>query len=95
MREAGCADVGHVRLRGARVVRHRAIGFVTPHQRRQQIDRSLLNDRVTVYAAARDRHPRPWSAATRNWARIDVVRLPGLRLWWRVPAGPHNAASRS
>ena len=55
--------------------RHSAIGFVTPHQRHQQIDRSLLNDRVAVYAAARDRHPRRWSGETRNWTRIDVVHL--------------------
>ena len=55
--------------------RHSAIGFVTPHQRHQQIDRSLLNDRVAVYAAARDRHPRRWSGETRNWTRIEVVHL--------------------
>jgi len=38
--------------------RHSAIGFVTPEQRHRQIDRSLLNNRTAVYAAARDRHPR-------------------------------------
>ena len=55
--------------------RHSAIGFVTPHQRHVQIDRSLLNRRVAVYKAARDRHPDRWSGATRNWAHIDVVHL--------------------
>jgi len=55
--------------------RHSAIGFVTPHQRHLQIDRSLLSNRVAVYAAARDRHPLRWSGATRNWTRIEEVHL--------------------
>lgn len=55
--------------------RHSAIGFVTPHQRHSQVDRSLLKNRVAVYAAARDRHPRRWSGATRNWTRIEQVHL--------------------
>ena len=55
--------------------RHSAIGFVTPEQRHQQIDQSLLCDRAAVYAAARDRHPRRWSGATRNWTHITEVHL--------------------
>jgi putative transposase len=55
--------------------RHSAIGFVTPHQRHQQIDQSLLTNRAAVYAAARARHPRRWSGAARNWTRIEVVHL--------------------
>ena len=55
--------------------RHSAIGFVTPHQRHSQIDRSLLSNRVAVYAAARIRHPNRWSGNTRNWTRIEVVHL--------------------
>ena len=55
--------------------RHSAIGFVTPHQRHVQIDRSLLSNRVAVYEAARKRHPRRWSGATRNWTRVEEVHL--------------------
>jgi putative transposase len=55
--------------------RHSAIGFVTPHQRHLQIDRPLLNNRVAVYEAARERHPLRWSGATRNWTRIEEVHL--------------------
>lgn len=55
--------------------RHSAIGFVTPHQRHLHVDQSLLSKRVAVYAAARDRHPRRWSGATRNWTRIEEVHL--------------------
>jgi transposase InsO family protein len=55
--------------------RHSAIGFVTPEQRHQQIDQSLLRGRAAVYAAARDRHPRRWSGATRNWTHISEVHL--------------------
>ena len=55
--------------------RHSAIGFVTPHQRHLQIDRSLLQDRTEVYAAARARHPSRWSGATRNWTRVEEVHL--------------------
>lgn len=55
--------------------RHSAIGFVTPHQRHVQIDRSLLNTRAAVCEAARDQRPDRWSGATRNWTHIDVVHL--------------------
>ena len=55
--------------------RHSAIGFVTPEQRHQQLDQSLLCERAAVYAAARDRHPHRWSGATRNWTRITEVHL--------------------
>ena len=55
--------------------RHSAIGFVTPQQRHQQLDQSLLRERAAVYAAARDRHPHRWSGTTRNWTRITEVHL--------------------
>ena len=55
--------------------RHSEISFVTPHQRHLQVDQSLLKNRVAVYAAARDRHPRRWSGATRHWTRIEQVHL--------------------
>ena len=55
--------------------RHSAIGFVTPHQRHLQIDRSLLSNRAEVSAAARDQHPHRWSRNTRNWTRIEEIHL--------------------
>lgn len=55
--------------------RHSAIGFVTPLQHYPQVDRSLLSNRIAVYAAARDWHRRRWSGATRTWTRIEEVAI--------------------
>jgi len=55
--------------------RHSAIGFVTPAQRHAGLDETLLKQRGTLYDAARAKHPRRWSKATRNWNRIHTVYL--------------------
>ena len=55
--------------------RHSAIRFVTPTQRHEGLDEDLLIKRKAVYETARDRHPRRWSGATRNWERIQAVHL--------------------
>ena len=55
--------------------RHSAIRFVTPAQRHAGLDRTLLEQRQTVYEAARTQHPQRWRGPTRNWQRIPVVHL--------------------
>jgi len=55
--------------------RHSAIRFVTPEQRHCGADANLLARRRAVYEAARARHPHRWTAAVRDWTRIDMVCL--------------------
>jgi transposase InsO family protein len=54
---------------------HSGIRFVTPAQRHAGYDVAILDNRKRVYAAARARAPFRWTGPTRNWTRIDVVRL--------------------
>lgn len=55
--------------------RHSAIRFVTPAERHTGLDTMLLQKRITVYEAAKSRHPERWSGATRNWQPVRVVHL--------------------
>lgn len=55
--------------------RHSAIRFVTPAQRHAGLDRALLDRRVDVYEAAKQKHPERWSGNTRNWQPVCVVHL--------------------
>lgn len=55
--------------------RHSGISFVTPDQRHELLDASLLQARHEVYEAARQRHPNRWSKHTRDWSRKDRVHL--------------------
>jgi transposase InsO family protein len=54
---------------------HSAIGFVTPQDRHTGRDEAILAKRREVYEEARQRHPERWSGHTRNWDRVEVVRL--------------------
>jgi len=54
---------------------HSAIGFVTPAQRHTGEDRAILERRHEIYQQARARHPERWSGNTRDWSRVEVVRL--------------------
>jgi len=54
---------------------HSGIRFVTPAQRHSGADREILRKREEVYAAAKKRRPNRWSGATRDWSRIEEVRL--------------------
>ncbi|WP_157370678.1 IS3 family transposase [Vulgatibacter incomptus] len=54
---------------------HSGIRFVTPAQRHAGQDLAILEKRAGVYAAARERWPERWSGSTRNWSRIQHVRL--------------------
>ncbi len=48
---------------------------MTPAQRHNGIERSILENRETVYLEARQRHPERWSQDTRNWAPEEEVWL--------------------
>lgn len=54
---------------------HSAIGYVTPSDRHAGRDVEILTKRDEVYEQARQRHPERWSGATRNWDRVEVVKL--------------------
>lgn len=76
------ADLLHARRWVAELVhwynhehRHSAIRFVTPTQHHAGIDQDLLNQRVNVYAAAREKNPHRWSGPTRNWSPIAEAHL--------------------
>ena len=55
--------------------RHSAIRFVTPAQRHEGLDESLLDNRKAVYEEARTRNPQRWSGDTRNWQKVQKVHL--------------------
>jgi hypothetical protein len=54
---------------------HSGIRFVTPAQRHAGLDVAILENRRQVYAEARARRPSRWTRGTRDWSRIEVVRL--------------------
>jgi transposase InsO family protein len=55
--------------------RHSGIGYVTPEQRHNGLDRDILAQRHALYLRARERNPRRWSGATRNWTPVGAVTL--------------------
>jgi len=48
---------------------------VTPAQRHEGKDKTLLAKRHQVYQTARNAHPERWAGKTRNWDRTDEVQL--------------------
>lgn len=54
---------------------HSGIRFVTPAQRHAGDDVELLARRHAVYEVARERNPERWSGPTRDWSRVEAVRL--------------------
>jgi hypothetical protein len=48
---------------------------VTPAQRHTQQDNAILEQRKTVYALAKARHPKRWSGPTRDWTPVGIVFL--------------------
>ena len=78
----GFADLDQARAWARRFVhwynhdhRHSGIRYVSPAQRHAGADAAILARRHAVYTAARERHPRRWSGATRNWTPIGAVTL--------------------
>jgi putative transposase len=55
--------------------RHSAIQFVTPAQRHDGLDHTLLKQRRAIYERATRTHPERWSRHTRKWDRVNRVYL--------------------
>jgi transposase InsO family protein len=55
--------------------RHSAIAYVTPEQRHTGADHAILAQRHALYLKARERTPRRWSGATRDWTPVGTVVL--------------------
>jgi len=54
---------------------HSAIRFVTPAQRHDGEEATILAHRHRVYATAKARTPARWTGSTRNWTPIAIVKL--------------------
>ncbi len=54
---------------------HSGIQYVTPNQRHQGLDMSLLAERKKVYEKAKKQNPARWSGSTRNWKPVMEVWL--------------------
>jgi putative transposase len=54
---------------------HSAIGFVPPQSRHRGEDHAILAQRHGVYQQAQQRNPNRWTRKTRNWERVNEVRL--------------------
>lgn len=55
--------------------RHSGIKYVTPVQRHNGEDITILEQRKRIYEEAKRKHPERWSGKTRNWAHEPVVKL--------------------
>ncbi len=78
----GFADLDAARIWAAGFVRwynhdhrHSGIRYVSPAQRHAGDDIAILAARHELYVKARERNPRRWSGATRNWTPIEAVTL--------------------
>lgn len=58
---------------------HSAIGFTTPESRHRGEDCTILAKREVVYHEAKQRNPTRWSGKTRNWKKVESVRLNWLK----------------
>lgn len=58
---------------------HSGIRFTTPASRHCGEDEAILASRRKVYCDAKQKMPSRWSGKTRNWKKIDVVRLNWLK----------------
>lgn len=80
--DKGFASLDEARTWAARFVHwynqehlHSGIRYVSPAQRHAGHDTAILAARHEVYLEARERNPRRWSGATRNWTPIGAVTL--------------------
>jgi transposase InsO family protein len=80
--DKGFADLDAARAWAADFVRwynhehrHSGIRYVSPAQRHAGDDTTILAARHELYLQARERNPRRWSGATRNWTPIGAVTL--------------------
>jgi transposase InsO family protein len=58
---------------------HSAISFTTPESRHCGEDQEILKKRDNVYRIAKQKNPQRWSGRTRNWEKVESVRLNWLK----------------
>jgi len=58
---------------------HSSISFTTPASRHEGTDVAILQNRETVYHEAQKRNPSRWSGETRNWKKVESVKLNWLK----------------
>lgn len=58
---------------------HSAISFTTPASRHDGSDAEILEKRKAVYNKARKQNPSRWSGSTRNWDKVNTVKLNCLK----------------
>ncbi len=58
---------------------HSGIRFTTPESRHCGEDILILKNRKAVYETARENNPNRWSGKTRNWDKIESVKLNWLK----------------
>lgn len=58
---------------------HSGIGFTTPASRHSGEDTKILEGREVVYKAAKEKMPKRWSGKTRNWKKVESVKLNWLK----------------
>lgn len=73
---------------------HSGINWVTPASRHYAKDHAILDQRKTVYDAARCQNPSRWTKGTRNWSRPHIVELnPGRETKQKKLIGSSQQAS--
>ena len=55
--------------------RHSALRFVTPNEKHQGLDESILAKRVATYNMVKQKTPQRWSRDIRNWSPIKETVL--------------------
>ena len=70
--------------------RHSGINFVTPDERHDGRENTVLANRKRVYERARRKHPTRWSRSTRNWAPAAAVFLNPKRDQEAIPETPKS-----
>jgi putative transposase len=58
---------------------HSSISFTTPASRHDGTDVAILQNREIVYQEAQKRNPSRWSGKTRNWKKVESVKLNWLK----------------
>ncbi|MFN9911630.1 MAG: integrase core domain-containing protein, partial [Pirellulaceae bacterium] len=55
--------------------RHSGIQYVTPNQRHNGEADAICRTRQETYEEARQKNPRRWSRATRDWSQPQIVKV--------------------
>jgi putative transposase len=71
---------------------HSGIGLVTPDDRHHGRDIAILENRRSLYVAARKRNPRRWTSSPRAWSRPAIVTLNPDRVVITGPKASSTAA---